>query len=243
LASALLGSFISAMATLLGAAPVFFIQSLSEKWKDWLVAFSAGIMVSASTFGLMPQAVEESGILSLVFGVLLGLLVLDLIENNIPHIHVEQGSRTWSFDAKSLLVIIALIIHNIPEGLSTGFSYASRNEALGPMVAISIGVQNIPEGLVLAIFLIHSKVSKRIAFFVVFLTGFMEAVAAVGGYVAAHLVAGWIGVGLAFAAGAMLFISYKELIPESHGHGYERSSTYSFICGMLVMVSIGYLLG
>ena len=48
--------------------------------------------------------------------------------------------------------------------------------------------------------------------------------------------------GLAFAAGAMLFIVYKELIPESHGHGHERSATFSFIFGLLMMVILtGYL--
>lgn len=241
--SALLGSFISAMATVLGAAPVFFIKKLSERWKDILIAFTAGIMVSASTFGLIPQAVEESGLVALTFGILIGIVVLDLIEKNIPHIDVENDSRVSSFDSKSLLVIIALFIHNIPEGLSTGFSYASENQGLGPMVAISIGAQNMPEGLILAVFLINSKVSKLRSFAIVFLTGLVEAVAAVVGYFTASTIQGMIGFGLAFAAGAMLFISYKELIPESHGHGFERPSTYSFILGLLVMLYISYWFG
>lgn len=241
--SALLGSIISAMATMLGAAPIFFVRKLSEKWKDILIAFTAGIMVSASTFGLMPQAIKESGILALTVGILLGIVLLDLIEKNIPHIDVENDSRVSSFDSKSLLVIIALFIHNIPEGLSTGFSYASRNEGLGPMVAISIGAQNIPEGLILAVFLINSRVSKIKAFAIVFLTGLMEAVSAVIGYLTASGIENLIGYGLAFAAGAMLFIAYKELIPESHGHGYERPSTYSFIIGLLAMVYISQWFG
>ncbi|WP_256758560.1 ZIP family metal transporter [Cohnella sp. WQ 127256] len=241
--SALIGSIISAMATVLGAAPIFFIKKLSEKWKDILIAFTAGIMVSASTFGLMPQAINESGIIGLTFGIIVGILVLDLIEKNIPHIDVENDSRISSFDSKSLLVIIALFIHNIPEGLSTGFSYASQNEGLGPMVAISIGAQNMPEGLVLAIFLINSKVSKLKSFAIVFLTGLVEAVSAIVGYLTASSIQGLIGFGLAFAAGAMLFIAYKELIPESHGHGYERPSTYSFIFGLLIMVYISHWFG
>ncbi|XID92375.1 ZIP family metal transporter [Paenibacillaceae bacterium WGS1546] len=241
--SALLGSFISAMATVLGAAPVFFIKKLSERWKDILIAFTAGIMVSASTFGLIPQAVEESGLVALTFGILIGIVALDLIEKNIPHIDVENDSRVSSFDSKSLLVIIALFIHNIPEGLSTGFSYASENQGLGPMVAFSIGAQNMPEGLILAVFLINSKVGKLRSFAIVFLTGLVEAAAAVVGYFTASAIQGMIGFGLAFAAGAMLFISYKELIPESHGHGFERPSTYSFILGLLVMLYISYWFG
>lgn len=241
--SALLGSFISAMATVIGAVPLLFVKTLSEKWKDILIAFTAGIMVSASTFGLMPQALDEGGIMPLTIGLLAGIVALDLIEKNIPHIDVENKSRIPSFDSSSLLVIIALFIHNIPEGLSTGFSYASQNQGLGPMVAISIGAQNMPEGLILAVFLINTKVTRLKAFLIVFLTGMMELVSAVVGFFAASSIGFLIGYGLAFAAGAMLFIAYKELIPESHGHGYERPSTYSFIMGLLIMVYISYAFG
>ena len=239
---ALIGSFVSAMATVLGALPMLFIRKLSEKWKDTLIAFTAGIMVSASTFGLMPQAIAESGIIVLTLGFLVGVVVLDLIEKNIPHIDVENKSIS-SFDAKSLLVIIALILHNIPEGLSTGFSYASQNEGLGTMVAIAIGAQNVPEGLILAVFLINSRVGKLKALGIVTLTGLIEVASAIAGYFTASYIQPLIGFGLAFAAGAMIFIVYKELIPESHGHGYERMSTYSFIAGLLVMVYIGFLFG
>jgi len=236
--SALVGSFISAMATVLGALPLFFITKLSEKWKDITIAFTAGIMVAATMFGLIPQSIEESNIWMMTLGLLTGIIVLDLLERNIPHIDVEKGKGISSFDNKSLLVIIALFIHNIPEGLSTGFSYASVNEALGPMIAIAIGAQNVPEGLILAVFLLNSKVTKAKAFLVVLVTGLVEVISAVIGYFTASYIDSLIGYGLAFAAGAMLFIVYKELIPETHSHGYERVATYSFVFGVLIMLYI-----
>ncbi|MNZ64363.1 Zinc transporter ZupT [compost metagenome] len=240
---ALIGSFISAMATVLGAVPLLFFKSLSEKWKDILIAFTAGIMVSASTFGLMPQALKESGLIALTIGLIIGVVVLDMLEKNIPHIDVEQKRGISSFNSKSLLVIFALFIHNIPEGLSTGFSYASTDTGLGPMVAIAIGAQNIPEGLVLAVFLIHSKVKKLKLMLIVALTGLVEVISAIAGFFAASYIEALIGYGLAFASGAMLFIVYKELIPETHGHGFERSATYSFITGLLVMIYISHFFG
>ncbi|GBG09374.1 ZIP family metal transporter [Paenibacillus sp. MY03] len=241
--AALLGSFISAMATVLGAVPLLFVRSLSERWKDILVAFTAGIMVSASMFGLLPQALKESGLIQLTIGLILGVVALDWIEKSIPHIDVEQKKYVSSFDSKSLLVMFALFIHNIPEGLSTGFSYASANEGLGPMVAIAIGAQNMPEGLVLAVFLTRSNVSKLKLMLIVTLTGLMEVVSAIAGYFTASYINALIGYGLAFASGAMLFIVYKELIPESHGHGFERSATYSFILGLLLMIYISHFFG
>ncbi|KUP20540.1 ZIP family metal transporter [Paenibacillus sp. DMB5] len=241
--TALLGSFLSAMATVLGAVPILFVRRLSERWKDILVAFTAGIMVSASTFGLMPQAIEESGITALTLGLITGVLLLDLIEKNIPHIDVENKPGFANMDSKALLVMIALFIHNIPEGLSTGFSYASEEASLGPMVAIAIGAQNMPEGLILAVFMMNSKSTRWKALGVATLTGLMEMVSAVVGYFTASSLQHAVGYGLAFAAGAMLFIVYKELIPESHGHGYERPSTYSFIFGLLAMVYITQFFG
>jgi ZIP family zinc transporter len=44
--------------------------------------------------------------------------------------------------------------------------------------------------------------------------------------------------GLAFAAGAMLFVVYKEIIPESHGDGNERAATFSFIVGLISMIGL-----
>lgn len=243
LEDALLGSFVSAMATVLGGLPVLLIRKMSERWKDILVAFTAGIMVSASTFGLLPQAIAEAGFWTMTVGLVLGVLVLDAIERNIPHIDVENKNGLRSLDNKALLVMIALFIHNIPEGLSTGFSYASGNEGLGPMVAIAIGAQNMPEGLILAVFLLNARTPKLKSLLIVTATGLMEMVSAVVGYGAASRIDGMIGPGLAFAAGAMLFIAYKELIPESHGHGFERPSTYSFIAGLLAMIYIANVFG
>ncbi|WP_270171080.1 ZIP family metal transporter [Paenibacillus sp. SYP-B4298] len=241
--SALIGSFISAMATVLGALPLLLFRSLSEKWKDILIAFTAGIMVSASLFGLLPQALKEAGLIPLTVGLMIGVIVLDLLEKNIPHIDIEKRRGISSFNTKTLLVMFALFIHNIPEGLSTGFSYASTNEGLGPMVAIAIGAQNMPEGLVLAVFLMQSKVSKLKLLMIVTLTGLMEVVSAIIGYFTASYIQWLIGYGLAFASGAMLFIVYKELIPETHSHGYERPATYSFIFGLIIMIYISYFFG
>src|SRR5690606_5252659 len=186
---------------------------------------------------------EESKLWILTVGLIVGILALDLIEKNVPHIDIERYKSVKQFDTKSLLVIIALFLHNIPEGLSTGFSYASENEGLGPMIAIAIGAQNIPEGLILAVFLIQSSVSKLRAILIVTITGLVEVVSAIVGYFTAAYISWLIGFGLSFAAGAMLFIVYKELIPETHGHGYERPATYSFIIGLIVMIYISYFFG
>ncbi len=49
--------------------------------------------------------------------------------------------------------------------------------------------------------------------------------------------------GLAFAAGAMLFVISDEIIPESHRNGHERLATFGVMIGFAVMMLLDVLLG
>ncbi|MFQ5762493.1 MAG: ZIP family metal transporter, partial [Candidatus Bathyarchaeia archaeon] len=46
---------------------------------------------------------------------------------------------------------------------------------------------------------------------------------------------------LAFAGGAMLYVIFDEMVPESHSHGFEREATSSFIAGFLLMLVLNYI--
>ena len=47
--------------------------------------------------------------------------------------------------------------------------------------------------------------------------------------------------GLAFAAGAMLYVVFHEMVPESHLRGYEREATLGAMVGFLLMALLDYL--
>ena len=67
-------------------------------------------------------------------------------------------------------------------------------------------------------------------------TGAVEIVTAAIGYFLAAEVEGLVPYGLSFAAGAMLFVIYKELIPESQENHQVKFPTYSFILGLISML-------
>ncbi|WP_147531722.1 ZIP family metal transporter [Bacillus marasmi] len=235
-----IGSTLSALSTGLGALIILFMNtSVTHRFRDLLLAFTAGIMMSASTMGLIPEALNSGGFLQLTIGIILGVVTLTLLEMYIPHMDLHHSSKNIQFDEKALLIIAAITLHNIPEGLSVGVSYAS-DPALetGNLIAFAIGFQNAPEGLLVALFLVNQNISKFKAFILATLTGTIEIVTSFFGYYLTSFVDNLVPYGLAFAAGAMLFIIYKELIPESHGDGNERTSTYSFILGLLFMILI-----
>ena len=234
----LVGSTLSALATGAGAIPILFLsRSLTHQWRDMLLAFTAGVMMAASMLGLIPEALSSGTFLSLAVGLCIGVLTLTLLEKMVPHIDLAHTESGIMIDKKALLVLAAITLHNIPEGLSVGVSYASgEGSEIGNLIALAIGFQNAPEGLLVALFLFNQRISKGKAFFMATGTGLIELVASIFGYYLTSVVGSLVPYGLAFAAGAMLFIIYKELIPESHGDGNEQSSTYAFIIGLLLMV-------
>ncbi|MBB6694476.1 ZIP family metal transporter [Cohnella xylanilytica] len=232
------GGLLSAASTGAGAVPVLLFRRLSHRLMDILLALTAGIMVAASVYGLMPYALKLSNLFVLCAGVLLGALTLSVLEGVLPHADVRFLEGAGGLDPKSLLLIAAMSLHNLPEGLSIGIGYASRIDDLGNVVALSIGLQNAPEGLLIALFLANQGVRPGIAIAVSLTTGAIEWLATLLGYRLTSSIESVLPYGLAFAAGAMLFIVYKELIPETHGHGHERAATFSFIVGLLIMVSL-----
>lgn len=232
-----MGAVISAMATSAGAIPVMFMRSMSHRGKDILLAFTAGIMVAASTYGLIPSALKLSNMAVLTIGILFGTIVLTVLEKYLPHMDISHSSTSMD-RSKATLFIIAMAIHNLPEGLSVGVSYASEYHDLGPVVSIAIGLQNVPEGFLIALFLISSQMSRLRAFVYTAVTAFIELISSLLGLKFAGAFTGLVPYGLAFAAGAMLFVVYKEVIPESHGDGNELPATFSFIFGLVTMIGL-----
>ncbi|AGA56331.1 putative divalent heavy-metal cations transporter [Thermobacillus composti KWC4] len=238
----IIGSLATSLCTTLGALPAMLFTNVTHRGRDILLAFTAGIMVSASTYGLIPSALKLSNLFVLAIGILLGTIILTLMELFVPHKDPEHSKMKSPHATSSFLFLSAMALHNLPEGLSVGVSFGSSVHELGAIVALSIGLQNIPEGFLTALFLITHRMNKWLSLLLATFTGMLELLFCWIGYVFTGSFTGIVPYGLAFAAGAMLFVVYKELIPESHGDGNERASTFSFIIGLLTMIGITHLL-
>ncbi|MFC0523784.1 ZIP family metal transporter [Pontibacillus salicampi] len=232
---------ISSFCTTLGALPVLFIRHLSHRGKDSLLAFTAGIMVAASTYGLIPSALKLSNVYVLIIGILIGTCVLLFLEITVPHQDLDNANHQHH-NGSVFLFLVAMSLHNLPEGLSVGMSYASAYEDLGPLVSFAIGLQNLPEGFLVALYVLLQNISRIKAVLYASITGVIECCAGLIGVYFGESFTSIIPYGLAFSAGAMLFVVYKELIPESHGDGNERVSTVSFILGFIVMIVLTHAL-
>ena len=101
----------------------------------------------------------------------------------------------------------------------------------------------MPEGLAVAFALMRANYSTNTAFWIAVLTGVIEPVMAFAGYGLVRLFQPALPFILALAAGAMLFVIVDEVIPETHGGGNERVSSYALILGFILMMVLDVTLG
>jgi len=132
-------------------------------------------------------------------------------------------------------------IHNIPEGLAVGISFGGDDLTAGLVIAIGIGLQNLPEGLAIAFPMIREGYSRWRAVLYATLTGLIEPVFGLLGITLVTAAKSLLPIGLAFASGAMLFVVFHEIIPESQRRGYQREATFSTLLGIIAMVTLGFL--
>jgi len=239
----LVASLAAGLATGAGALPVLFTRRVSDRLLDVMLGFAAGVMLAATSFSLIVPAIDLGGAWVAVFGLLLGAIVLHLIDHFIPHFSPAFGaegppsklSRVWLF-------VLAITIHNFPEGLAVGVSFGSGEIATGLIVATAIGIQNMPEGLAVALPLLREGYSRGKALWYGTLTGLVEPLGGLLGAAMVTISRPLLPWGLAFAAGAMLFVVADEMIPESHRKGYAREATFGLVAGFVVMMLLDVIL-
>jgi len=237
-----LASLIAGLATGIGALPVFFVRKVSDRFLDASLGFAAGVMLAATSFSLIVPAIEIGGIWKTVIGIILGTLFLIYAEKLTPHMHQVTGIKGPSTHLSKLwLFIMAITIHNFPEGMAVGVGFGGGDIKAGITLAIGIGLQNIPEGLAVALPLLREKSTRGKAFLIALLTGLVEPI---GGILGISIVSAGrfiLPYGLAFAAGAMLFVISEEIIPETHSRGNDRQATIGVIIGFIVMMVLDNL--
>ena len=237
-------------ATIFGSIIGFVFKKVSHKFSDIVLAFAAGVMLSAAVLGLIIPSVNyggKYGLLITTAGIFTGAVCLNLIDKVVPHLHKMVGSDIEPHNnvklSKVLLFVTAIAIHNLPEGIAAGVSFGSDDTAHAIMIAGGIALQNIPEGMVIIGPLLASGVTPRKTFICAMITGLVEVSGTLLGYFAVSFASTILPFALAFAGGTMLYVISDEMIPETHAHGSERGATYALLVGFCVMLVCDVLLG
>ena len=235
----LLGLVSGLTGTGIGGLSAFFITKTSNRFMSTILEFSAGLMTAVVCFELLPEAFRIGGTFYTFIGILFGVLVVVVIENALKHSSLMKGSNSSGLLRAGVLMAIAIAMHNFPEGFAVGSGFEA-SISLGFTITVVIIIHDIPEGIAMAVPMRAGGFSKSKAFIYTLLSGvpmgFGALLGAALGEMSSLLTASCLG----FAGGAMLYIIYGELVPESKrlylGRISSLGNVLGILCGIIVTI-------
>jgi len=238
-------------ASVIGALLGFAFKNISHRFSDRILAFAAGVMLCAAVVGLVLPSLDYGGPWAIpvtVAGIFCGAWCLNLMDKLVPHLHhlagVDQEAHPDKTEKlnKVLLFVLAIGIHNLPEGIAAGVGFGTGNTGEALTIALGIALQNVPEGMVIIAPMLAAGMSHGRTLAAALITGVVEVLGTLLGYLAVSLSTAILPFALAFAGGTMLYVISDEMIPETH-HGDERGVTYMLLAGFCLMLAMDYFLG
>ena len=160
--------------------------------------------------------------------------------------HMEGRQPRSGLFLAGLVMAAAIALHNVPEGMVIGASFATTVDQIlsnrgGLIMALVIGLHNIPEGMAVAVPLISGGMSKRRAVGVTALSGSPTILGALMGFLIGAISPTALVISLSFASGAMLYVVFGELLPESILMWKSKLPAALAVLGLLTGLLIIYL--
>ena len=161
----------------------------------------------------------------------------ELIHSDHLEQHYAKKDSALGLFVAGIVMASAIALHNVPEGMTIGASYASNDGVMGSaalVLAILIGLHNIPEGMAVSVPLISGGMPKWKAVLITASTGIPTILGALLGYLLGEIGPMGLTLSLGFASGAMLYVVFGEILPQSILMYHSKLPAFSAIAGILV---------
>lgn len=240
---------VSGLALIIGAIVGYFVN-LPHKVISSIMAFGAGVLISALSFELMAKATEQGGLLYSVSGFACGVLIYSLANYLVAHnggLHRKRSqgipksasnNHEKNVIAQSAGIAIALgaLIDGIPESAAIGVSMIEGG-GVALVTVFAVFMSNIPEGLSSSA---GMKKAGKSATFVFTLWIAITIVLAISAYLGLTILGElgneYIGFATALAAGAILVMIIQTMIPEAFEDMHDITGPIAAV-GFLVAYS------
>ena len=160
----------------------------------------------------------------------------ELIHSDHLEQHYARKDGKLGLFVAGIVMASAIALHNVPEGMTIGASYASNNGVMGSaalVLAVLIGLHNIPEGLAVSVPLISGGMPKWKAVLITASSGIPTILGALLGYLLGEIGPMGLTMSLGFASGAMLYVVFGEILPQSILMYHSKLPAFSTIVGIL----------
>lgn len=224
---------ITALATGLGALPFLFVRQVSPRMVAFANAAAAGLMLGAS-FGLILKGTDY-GAMQTIIGAAAGVVFIAIVHHFMHGLDVGFGEISGAGAQKIVLIIAVMTVHSFSEGVAVGVSFGGGQQ-LAALITIAIAVHNIPEGLAISA-VMRPKGSSVLscALWSIF-SSLPQPLMAVPAFLFVDAFRPVLPYGLGFAAGAMVFMVFLELLPEA----YEKAGRPAV--GLIVSLTLGLMI-
>lgn len=204
---------LTALATGLGALPFAFSRLEGERVVGVANALAAGVMLGASVSLLWEGWGRNVGLV--LTGAVAGGAFVYGMQLLLRHIPTPDVASLTGHDArKALLIIAVMTAHSVAEGVGVGASFGG-GATLGWVITLAIAIHNIPEGIAVSLVLVPRGASVRSAAWWSIFTSLPQPLLAVPAYLFVEQFKTILPAGLGFAAGAMIWMVARELVPEA----------------------------
>lgn len=229
-------ALLAGMGTCLGAAMAILPEKLTPRAFSLLLGLASGIMAAVVVLDLLPFAFRLGGTVQSLTGCGAGFLSIAVLDRAMNELSPINRPETRYLKI-GYLIAAGISIHDFPEGLAIAAGFSAPGP-LGPLMALAIGLHNIPEGMAVAAPLRAGGMS---ALKIMGLTALVSVVTPLGtavGLVVLKIAPALLSAMMAFAAGAMIYITGGKLLPESLHH-HRLPACLGMAAGILTACVLG----
>ena len=137
-------------------------------------------------------------------------------------------------------MLLAIMFHNIPEGMAIGAT-GTAEVKMGVLVAILIAVHNVPEGMAISAPLASGGMKAWKTILLTTMAGAATVVGAIFGLAIGGIGDLAIGICMGVAGGAMLYVTFCEIVPQAILMDGGRIPAASMLIGVLSAMIFVYL--
>jgi ZIP family zinc transporter len=213
-------ALVTALATGLGALPFAFGGRGVRRWLGPANAVAGGVMLGASASLLIEGAERNIGRTGI--GAVAGTVFVYLAYRVVGDHEVHLGALRGADARKALLIVGVMTAHSAAEGVGVGAAFGDTG-TFGLLIAAAIAVQNIPEGLAISLVLVPRGTRVLSAAGWSVFSSLPQPLLAVPAFLFVEQFTAVLPVGLGFAAGAMVWMVGREILPEALAQGPRRA--------------------
>lgn len=232
----LLYASLAAVAAALGVVPHAVAGRLPLPVLGWSNALASGLMLGVA-YSLF--AVEFSaGLFGGAVGALLGVLFVRLVHAGTGTTDLDLNQLDELDPAYGYQVVLVNTLHSAYEGVAIGVAMLV-SLPFGISMVAALAIHNIPEAMILTAIVAGRGVSLPGAAVLAIATNLSQVLLAIVTFAVVGALPALLPWAVGFAAGALIYLTLAELLPESYREAGHTSIALVTLIAMGIVVALG----